>query len=102
MTTPEDLGASARQVLIDIFQAKDPTAIDRNFAERFVQHDPNLADGVIGMKSFALEIASSPAAGITIFRTLVDGDLVLLHSRYEGLDNSPGTTARDGPVPFRR
>jgi hypothetical protein len=47
-------------VLIDIFQKKDLTVIDRNFAEPFVQHDPNLADGVIGMKSFATEIASSP------------------------------------------
>jgi predicted SnoaL-like aldol condensation-catalyzing enzyme len=89
MTTQADFGARARQVLIDIFQRKDLTAIDRNFAEPFVQHDPNLADGVAGMKSFAAEIARSPAAGITIFRTLVDGDLVLLHSRYEGLDNAP-------------
>jgi predicted SnoaL-like aldol condensation-catalyzing enzyme len=42
------------------------------------------------MKAFAAEIASSPAADITIYRTLVDGDSVLLHSRYEGLKNAPG------------
>lgn len=53
-----------------------------------MHHDLNLADGVIGMNSFAAEIASSPAADITIFRTLVDGDLVLLHSRYDGLNNA--------------
>ena len=64
---------------------KDPTAVDRYFGESFIQHDPNLADGRAGMKSFAAEVASSPAADITIYRTLVDGDLVLLHSKYQGV-----------------
>jgi predicted SnoaL-like aldol condensation-catalyzing enzyme len=79
------LGADARQAMIDIFRKKDPTAVDRNFGESFVQHDPNLADGLAGMKSFAAEVASSPTADITIYRTLVDGDFVLLHSRYDGV-----------------
>jgi predicted SnoaL-like aldol condensation-catalyzing enzyme len=50
-----------------------------------VQHDPNLADGLAGVMSLAAEIANSPAADITIYRTLVDGDFVLLHSRYDGV-----------------
>jgi predicted SnoaL-like aldol condensation-catalyzing enzyme len=37
------------------------------------------------MKSFAAEIASSPAANVAIYRTLVDADFVLFHSRYEGV-----------------
>jgi len=86
----DTLGASARQVMIDIFRRKDPAAVDRHFAETFIQHDPNLADGLGGMKSFAAEVASSPAADITIYRTLVDGDLVLLHSRYEGVGRYGG------------
>ncbi len=85
MTTSDTLGATARQAMIDIFRKKDVTAVDRYFAESFMQHDPNLADGLAGMKSFAMEIASSPSADITIYRTLVDGDFVLLHSRYEGV-----------------
>jgi hypothetical protein len=83
--TQDTLGANARQAMIDIFRKKDATAVDRYFGEPFVQHDPNLADGVAGMKSFAVEVASSPTAGITIYRTLVDGDFVLLHSRYDGV-----------------
>lgn len=90
MTTSDALGANARQVMIDIFRKKDVTAVDRNFGKSLMQHDPNLADGVTGMKSFAAEIANSPAADITIYRTLVDGDSVLLHSKYEGLKNAPG------------
>jgi predicted SnoaL-like aldol condensation-catalyzing enzyme len=84
-TTLDSLRADARQAMIDIFRRKDPTAVDRYFAEAFIQHDPNLADGLTGMKSFAAEVASSPTADITIYRTLVDGDFVLLHSRYEGV-----------------
>jgi predicted SnoaL-like aldol condensation-catalyzing enzyme len=89
-TTSDTLGANARQAVIDIFRRKDPTAVDRFFAESFTQHDPNIADGLDGMKSFAAEVASSPAADITIYRTLVDGDFVLLHSKYEGVDRYAG------------
>jgi predicted SnoaL-like aldol condensation-catalyzing enzyme len=89
-TASDTLGANARQVMIDIFRKKDPAAVDRQFGESFIQHDPNLADGLAGMKSFAAEVASSPAADITIYRTLVDGDFVLLHSRYEGVGRYAG------------
>jgi len=95
VTTSDTLGANARQAMIDIFRKKDPTAVDRYFGERFKQHDPNLADGLAGMKSFAAEVASSPAADITIYRTLVDGDFVLLHSRYEGVGRHASMIAFD-------
>jgi predicted SnoaL-like aldol condensation-catalyzing enzyme len=91
MTNSDTLGATARQAMIDIFGKKDATAVDRYFGESFIQHDPSLADGLAGMKSFAAEIASSPAADITIYRTLVDGDFVLLHSRYEGVGRYAGS-----------
>jgi predicted SnoaL-like aldol condensation-catalyzing enzyme len=81
----DTLGASARQAMADIFAKKDVTAVDRYFAQSFIQHDPSLADGLAGMKSFAAEVASSPAADVTIYRTLVDGDFVLLHSKYQGV-----------------
>jgi predicted SnoaL-like aldol condensation-catalyzing enzyme len=84
-TTPDILGAKAREAMIDIFRKKDPTAVDRYFAESFIQHDPNITDGFAGMKSFAADVASSPAADITIYRALVDEDFVLLHSRYNGV-----------------
>jgi predicted SnoaL-like aldol condensation-catalyzing enzyme len=90
VTTSDSLGANARQAMIDIFRKKDVTVVDRNFAEPFIQHDPTVADGLAGMKAFAAEIASSPAADITIYRTLVDGDFVLLHSRYESVGRYGG------------
>jgi predicted SnoaL-like aldol condensation-catalyzing enzyme len=88
--TSDTLEANARQAMIDIFRKKDVAAVDRYFGESFIQHDPNLADGLAGMKSFAAEIASSPTADITIYRTLVDGELVLLHSKYQGVARYAG------------
>ena len=89
--TSDTLGANARQAMIDIFRKKDPTAVDRYFGESLIQHDPHLADGPAGMKSLATEAASSPGADVTIYRTLVDGDFVLLHSRYQGLERYGGS-----------
>jgi predicted SnoaL-like aldol condensation-catalyzing enzyme len=85
VTISDTLAATAHQAMTDIFREKDPTAVDRYFGVSFVQHDPNLADGLAGMKSFAAEVASSLATDITIHRTLVHGDFVLLHSKYQGI-----------------
>jgi predicted SnoaL-like aldol condensation-catalyzing enzyme len=84
------LAEIAQNVVIDIFRNRDLTVVDRYFAEPFVQHDPNIADGLSGMKAFVSDVAKSSGSDITIYRTLVDGDRVLLHSRYEGLKNAPG------------
>jgi predicted SnoaL-like aldol condensation-catalyzing enzyme len=90
MTNRDTLGAGARQALVDIFRNKDVTAVERHFGQSFIQHDPNIADGLAGMKSFAAEVARSPASDVTIYRTLVDGDFVLLHSKYQGFPRYAG------------
>ena len=79
-----DLGATARQATIAIFRDRDSTAIDRYFSEPFVQHDPNIGDGLPGLRAFVTELVNSPTTNITIYRTVVDGDIVMLHSKYEG------------------
>ena len=90
LTASDALGATARQAMIDIFRNKDATAIDRYFGGSFMQHDPALADGLAGMKSFAADIARSATVDITIYRTLVDGNFVLLHSKYQGAGHYGG------------
>jgi predicted SnoaL-like aldol condensation-catalyzing enzyme len=83
------LDRDARAVMLAIFRQKDPHAVDRWFAKSFVQHDPTIADGIEGMKAFARQVAESPSANIVIYRVLVDHDLVLVHSKYEGLRDHP-------------
>lgn len=79
-----DLGATARRAVIEIFRNRDSTAIDRFFSDQFVQHDPNIPDGFSGLRAFVAELANSPTTHVTIYRTVVDGDIVMLHSKYEG------------------
>jgi predicted SnoaL-like aldol condensation-catalyzing enzyme len=79
-----DLGAKARQAVIDIFRNRDSTAIDRFFSDPFVQHDPNIADGLSGLRTFVTEVKSSGKTDVTVYRTVVDGETVMLHSKYEG------------------
>jgi predicted SnoaL-like aldol condensation-catalyzing enzyme len=79
-----DLGATARQATIAIFRDRDSAVIDRFFSELFVQHDPNIGDGLPGLRAFVAELANSSATNVTIYRTVVDGDIVMLHSKYEG------------------
>lgn len=88
--TVPDLGATARQAMIEIFRNRDSTAIDRFFSVEFVQHDPNIPDGMAGLRTFVAEVANSPTSNITVYRTVVDGDLVMLHSRYQGLSGFSG------------
>lgn len=85
------LGAAAREAMTSIFDRRDSSAVDRFFAESFVQHDPNISDGLAGLRQFAADIAASPHPRITIYRTLEDGAFVLLHSKYEGLTGQAGS-----------
>jgi predicted SnoaL-like aldol condensation-catalyzing enzyme len=79
------LGAIVREAMISIFDRKDASAVDSFFGDPFVQHDPNVPDGLSGLRQYAADIGASPNARIRIYRTLEDGDLVRLHSKYEGL-----------------
>jgi predicted SnoaL-like aldol condensation-catalyzing enzyme len=88
--TGGDLRAMARQAMISIFRDRDASAVDRFFAKSFVQHDPNVADGLAGLRAFMADVAKSPTTDITICRTLVDNDIVMLHSKYEGMPGFPG------------
>jgi predicted SnoaL-like aldol condensation-catalyzing enzyme len=85
-----DLGVTARQAMIEIFRNRDSTASDRFFSDQLVQHDPNIRDGIPGLKAFVAEVDNVPTSDITIYRTVVDGDLVMLHSKYQGLPGFSG------------
>ena len=89
-TKSGDLGATARQAMISIFRDRDTSAVDRYFAEPFIQHDPNVADGLPGLKAFVADVVRSPKTDITIYRTIVDHDIVMLHSTYEGMPGFSG------------
>lgn len=84
------IGATARRAVISIFRDRDLGAVERYFAEPLIQHDPNIADGLAGLRSLAAEVARSPSTDVTIYRTVVDDNTVMLHSKYDGMPGFPG------------
>ena len=85
-----ELAATARQALTSIFRDRDPGAVDRYFGEPLIQHDPKVADGLAGLRTFVADVVGSAKTDITIYRTVVDNDIVMLHSKYDGMPGFSG------------
>jgi predicted SnoaL-like aldol condensation-catalyzing enzyme len=61
-------------------QHKPAEAARKYVAPPYTQHNPTVADGPEGFNQFAREfIKEHPNLKVTIFKTLADGDLVVLH-----------------------
>ena len=68
-----------------IFGDLDTTAVDEYMSTDFIQHNPPLADGPEGVKQLLQMLASQGVAKqkIDFKHVVADGDIVMLHSRYE-------------------
>ncbi|MEV1079405.1 nuclear transport factor 2 family protein [Streptomyces sp. NPDC050211] len=67
---------------------KDLSAIDRYWGPEYHQHNPNIADGVDGVKAgLGGFFEAFPQLKVTPKRVIAEGDLVAVHSHYV---NSPG------------
>ena len=68
-----------------IFGDLDITAVDEYMNKDFVQHNPTIADGPEGVKQLVKMLASQgvPKQKIEFTHVLAEGDVVILHSRYE-------------------
>ena len=59
---------------------KDFEAAAKHFGPRYIQHNPNAADGIDGFKKFIeFRREKFPNAKSEIKRALADGDMVILH-----------------------
>jgi predicted SnoaL-like aldol condensation-catalyzing enzyme len=67
---------------------KDLSAIDKYVGTEYHQHNPNIADGVAGVKAgLGGYFAQFPQLVVTTKRVVAEGDLVAVHSHYV---NAPG------------
>ncbi|MGJ4931549.1 nuclear transport factor 2 family protein [Bradyrhizobium sp. HKCCYLS2038] len=68
-----------------IFGDLDASAVDECMSKTFVQHNPTIADGPDGVKQLVQMLASQgvPKQQIEFKHVVADGDIVILHSRYE-------------------
>ncbi|MEO3813200.1 nuclear transport factor 2 family protein [Sphaerisporangium sp. B11E5] len=70
----------------ELFHDKDLTAIDRYWAEPYVQHNPTMPNGLDGLRAVVPHLKGfswEPA------RVVEDGDLVMTHSRVLGWAETP-------------
>lgn len=72
-----------------LFVKKDLSAIDRYFAEPYLQHNPLAPSGIEAFRSFAQAVIPDPNFEAKLYRVVADGDLVVTHSRYAGLAPVP-------------
>jgi predicted SnoaL-like aldol condensation-catalyzing enzyme len=68
-----------------IFGKLDTTAVDEFMSKDFLQHNPTIADGQAGVKALVKMLASKgvPKHKIEFKHVIAEGDIVILHSRYE-------------------
>ncbi|ENU91403.1 hypothetical protein F971_02495 [Acinetobacter vivianii] len=69
-----------------LFNLHDPRALDRYFSKDFIEHSPLVADGLSGLRQL---IQDCPDIRHEPIRVLGDGDLVAIHGRFHGLDETP-------------
>lgn len=63
----------------------DVAAVDEFFSKDFVQHNPTIADGQDGVKALVQSLSGQgvPKQKIDFAHVVAEGDIVVLHSRYE-------------------
>ena len=68
-----------------IFGDLDTTAVDDYMSKDFIQTNPTIADGPEGVKALVQMLASKgiQKQKIVFRHVIVEGDIVILHSRYE-------------------
>jgi predicted SnoaL-like aldol condensation-catalyzing enzyme len=73
-----------RRTVLDFYDKglnqKDFEAASRHFGERYVQHNPNAADGPAGFKGFVQFLKDKfPQSRSEVKRTFAEGDYVIVH-----------------------
>jgi predicted SnoaL-like aldol condensation-catalyzing enzyme len=90
MMSDRSIADKACQAMHAIFRPKAGQSVESYFSENLIQHDPHMRDGLAGLKEFVDEVAQSRHGDVTIHRTLIDGDLVAIHSKCHGLKGFSG------------
>lgn len=86
-----------------LFGDKDASAVERYFAEPYLQHNPQVPSGLDGLRGVLGMVSKSPTFKYERFRALADGDLVVTHGRYTGFLPQPAVAfdifrVKDGKI----
>ncbi len=74
------------KVLTELFEDRDVSALDRYYTDSLIQHNPRVPDGTD-------ELRARVTANLNLHHqtgmVAADGDIVMVHGRYEGLGPKP-------------
>ncbi|WP_423066114.1 nuclear transport factor 2 family protein [Devosia sp. CN2-171] len=81
----------------ELFGDHDLTALDRYWADEYIQHNPYIGDGREAVKTFleGLGILSWPKQQVRFERVIAEGDLVMVQTAQPTSANGPGTVIVD-------
>lgn len=79
--------------LTQVFDALDSSLIDRYYADGYIQHSPQIADGKAGLKAAIDAMQGNVRIEREIARVISEGDLVLVQSRVRFNDGKPRIVA---------
>lgn len=84
---PECNKALVIEAMTSLFQRRDATAVDRLYAQDYIQHNPNIPQGRDALR--ALVAGLSPDVYYEPGLTVAEGDLVAIHGRIRGWGDAP-------------
>ena len=74
------------RVLTELFEDRDASALDRYYTDSLIQHNPRMPDGTDGLRA---RVTASTNVHHQTGMVATDGDIVMVHGRYEGLGPKP-------------
>jgi predicted SnoaL-like aldol condensation-catalyzing enzyme len=89
-----------KQTVLDFYEAglnqKDFDAAAKLIGDRYVQHNPRIADGIDGFEAFLASLRQDfPALKAEVKRIFADGDYVIAHVYGVRVPGQPGTAIVD-------
>lgn len=89
--------ALVTQAYQQLFGDHDLTALDRYWAENYIQHNPTMTDGRDSVKQMLekMGIANWPKQTVDFKRVIAEGDLVMLQVVQPRMGNMPETVIVD-------
>jgi predicted SnoaL-like aldol condensation-catalyzing enzyme len=84
---PERNKAMVLDAMTTLFQRRDASAVDRLYAEGYIQHNPGIPQGRSALKSLVSQLSANVfyEPGLMV----AEGDLVAIHGRIRGWASEP-------------
>lgn len=84
---PQHNKALVHEAMTALFQRRDASAVERLYAEDYIQHNPGIPQGRAALQALVAKL--SPAVHYEPGLMVAEGDLVAIHGRIHGWADTP-------------